>query len=68
MNEIEEIQMYCSLPFSYSVKFGLIKIDIERTEVEISLKSSLSESEKEKVWDDYIIKHTFQIFTQIIFT
>ena len=43
---MEEIQMYCCLPFSYAVKHGLIKINTERIEVEISLKSSLSEGEK----------------------
>ena len=51
-NEMEEIQMYCCLPFSYAVKYGLIKINTERVEVEISLKSSLSESEKEEIWDE----------------
>ena len=51
-NEIEEIQMSARLPFSYAVKYGFITIDTERVEVKISLKSSLSESEKEKVWDE----------------
>lgn len=51
-NEIEEIQMYCCLPFSYAVKYGLITINTERIEVEISLKSSLSEDEKKKIWDE----------------
>ena len=51
-SEIGEIQMYCCLPFSYAIKYGLIIINTERIEVEISLKSSLSESEKEEIWDD----------------
>jgi hypothetical protein len=48
----EEIEMYCCLPFSYAVKYGLIKINTERIEVEISLKSSRSESEKKEIWDN----------------
>jgi hypothetical protein len=48
----EEIQMYCCLPFSYAVKYGFITINTERIEVEITLKSSLSESEKEEIWDE----------------
>jgi hypothetical protein len=48
----EEFQMYCCLPFSYAVKYGLIKINTERVEVEISLKSSLSEGEKKEIWDE----------------
>jgi hypothetical protein len=48
-SESEEIQMYCCLPFSYAVKYGLITINTERIEVEILLKSSLPESEKKVI-------------------
>jgi hypothetical protein len=52
----EEIQMYCCLPFSYVVKFGIIIIDTERISVELSLKSILSEPEKENIWSELDIK------------
>lgn len=37
--------MYCCLPFSYAVKYGLVTIDYERNSVEIPLRSSLSDDE-----------------------
>jgi hypothetical protein len=46
----EEIAMSCWLPFSSAAKYGLIKIDMEHTEVKTSLKSSLSEEEKKEIW------------------
>lgn len=52
MSEQQEIPMYCCLIFSYAVKYGFITIDYERIEVEISLKSLLSESEKEEIWNE----------------
>jgi hypothetical protein len=50
VQEEEEIPMYCCLPFSYVVHYGIIKIDYDRNEVSISLKSSLSEGEKMGIW------------------
>jgi hypothetical protein len=43
--------MYCCLPFSYAVKYRIIKIDLKCIEVRLSLKpdSNLSETEKEKI-------------------
>jgi hypothetical protein len=47
----KEIPMYCCLPFSYAVHYGIIKIDMERIEVKLSLKSSLSEGERKEISD-----------------
>jgi hypothetical protein len=47
----EEIEMYCCLPFSYAVKYGLIKIDYECNLIEIPLKTSLTEIEKKAAID-----------------
>jgi len=63
----EEIPMYCCLTFSYAVYYGFITIDTERIEVEISLKSALSENEKEEIGDN-CIKPILQISTRTIFT
>jgi|SRR5918996_213671 hypothetical protein len=45
----EDIPMYCCLPFSYAIKYALIKVDYEHNAIEISLKSSLSEGEKREL-------------------
>ena len=50
-NVNEEIPMYCCLPFSYAVKYGLIKIDYYRSTIEIPIKSSLSDNENKELTD-----------------
>jgi hypothetical protein len=68
IGENEEIEMYCCLPFSYAVKYGLIKINTERIEVENHLNRHYQIAKRRRYGMNCIIKHTFQIFTQIIFT
>jgi hypothetical protein len=46
----KEIPMYCCLPFSYAVHYSLIKIDYERNDISMTMKSSLTEGEKEEIW------------------
>lgn len=48
-SEIEEIQMYCCLTFSYAVKYGFITIDYERNSIEIPIRSSLSDIENKQL-------------------
>jgi hypothetical protein len=48
-SESEEFQMYCCLPFSYAVKYGLITIDYDRNSVEIPIRSSLSDNENKQL-------------------
>ena len=57
MSEDQEIPMYCCLPFSYAVYYGMIKISYERNEVAVSLKSSLSEGQKKGIWDSLYKMH-----------
>jgi hypothetical protein len=64
-SENEEIQMYCCLPFAYPVKYGFITLDYDRNSVEISFKSSLSESEKE-IWDKLYNEHITNIHPDYI--
>jgi hypothetical protein len=65
-SESEEIPMYCCLTFSYAVKYDFIKIDTHRVEVGIFLRSSLTNSDENEVWDK-LSKHTFQASNQTIF-
>jgi hypothetical protein len=58
---IEEIQMYCCLPFSYAVKYGLIVIDYERNSVEIPIRSSLSDNENKQLIDKLYKEHISHI-------
>ena len=51
MSVSEEFQMYCCLPFSYAVKYGIITIDYDRNTVEIPIKSSLSDNENKELRD-----------------
>jgi hypothetical protein len=50
-SESEEFQMYCCLPFSYAVKYGLITIDYDRNWIEIPIRSSLSDNENKELKD-----------------
>jgi hypothetical protein len=50
-NVNEEILMYCCLPFSYAVKYGLITIDYDHNSVEIPIRSSLSDNENKQLID-----------------
>lgn len=60
-SEIEEIQMYCCLPFSYAVKYGLITVDYERNSVEIPIRSSLSDNENKQLIDKLHKEHILHI-------
>jgi hypothetical protein len=51
-SETGEIQMYCCLQFSDAVHYGFIKIDTHRIEVEISIRSSLTDGERKEVMDE----------------
>ena len=53
----EEIPMYCYLYFYYAVHYGFITIDTERIEVEIRLRSSLSDSEKKELKAKLVKEH-----------
>jgi hypothetical protein len=48
MSEEQEIPMYCCLCFSHAVHYEFITIDTEPIEVEIRLRSSLSDSKKKE--------------------
>jgi hypothetical protein len=69
--ETEEIPMYCCLPFSYTVKYGLITIDYDRILIEIPIRSSLSDNENKELKDklqkehisSYIERDFFILFT-----
>jgi hypothetical protein len=56
-SETEEIQMYCCLQFSYAVHYGFIKIDTHRIEVEISIRSSLTDGKRKEVMDELSKAH-----------
>jgi hypothetical protein len=58
-NEIEEIQMYCCLPFSYAVKYGIINIDYDCNSVEIPIRSSLSDNENKEL--NHVLNEIFFI-------
>jgi hypothetical protein len=55
--------MYCCLPFSYAVKYGIVKVDTERIEVKLSLKPdpNLSETEKERISDTLYNNHIINL-------
>lgn len=61
MSVSEEFQMFCCLPFSYAVKYGIINIDYKRNSVEILLRTSLSDNERkeiiDKLYKERIITH-----------
>jgi hypothetical protein len=61
VSESEGIPMYCCLPFSHAVHYGFIKIDTHRVEVEISLRSSLTDGEKKEVSDKLSKAHISSI-------
>jgi hypothetical protein len=65
-SENEEIQMYCCLPFAYPVKYRFITLDYDRNSIEISFKSSLSESEKKEIWDKLYNEHITNIHPDYI--
>jgi hypothetical protein len=58
--------MYCCLPFSYAVRYGIIKIDMDHIEVELSIKSTLSESEKKEIWNRMCKVHITNIHPDYI--
>jgi hypothetical protein len=62
----EDLPMYCCLPLSYAVKYGIITINMERVEVKLSLKSTLSESEKKEIWNGMYKAHIKNIHPDYI--
>jgi hypothetical protein len=61
INENEEIEMYCCLPFSHAVKYGLIKIDYERNSEDIPIRSTLSNNENKQLIDKLHKEHISHI-------
>jgi hypothetical protein len=58
--EKEEIPMYCCLAFSYAVHYGFITIDTEWIQVEIRLRSALSDSKKKEIIDKLYEQHYYK--------